>query len=181
MKNVLFALLLGVLMPAATKAFDQTGKTALGITGGWNFPVGAEKFKNEADPGAAFGLYLRRHLNQNWGVDTAYTRQEYNKICSCTSSNIYDVLGFYRVNGSDDVSPILGLGVGAVDNGAHQNLHLGVRARAGLEKAFTEQIALSFLVDYQRISKMPGANKGPQPSNIGTITPKLELSWYFGK
>jgi hypothetical protein len=182
MKKLILAASLILTFAHTVQAFDQTGKNALGITGGFNIPVGAEQFKNEADGGVAYGFYGRHHFNESMGIDLAYTRQEYTKICSCTSSDIFDVLGFYRMKGAEDVTPVFGLGLGFVDNGANQSLHLGVRLRAGVEKALPERnLALGFMLDYQSISKMIGANRGPVPSNIATITPKLELTWYYGK
>lgn len=181
MKKLILAVTFAIVAIGTSQAFDQTGKNAIGITGGYAIPVGAEKFKKEADGGVAYGVYGRHHFNESAGMDLAYTRQEYNKICSCTSSNIFDVLGFYRLKGAEEITPIVGLGFGLVDNGLHENLHLGVRARAGIEKAMADNIALGVMVDYQSISKMIGAKRGPMPSNIATVTPKLELTWYFGK
>lgn len=180
MKKLIAAIMIQTLMATAVSAFDMTDKKAVGLTGGYAFPVGGEAFKKEADGGGAYGAYFRKHFGPNWGMDAAYTKQHYSKICSCTDSDIFDVMGFYRLKGVEDMTPVFGLGLGVADNGPHQNLHLGVRARVGITKAYNEKIDMGFMVDYQSISKMIGASKGPVPGNISTITPKIEFSWYFG-
>lgn len=181
MKKMILSGILLLTLFSTVEAFDQTGKTAIGVTGGRVFPFGSNKFNDEADGSWAYGGYIRHGINPNWGIDVAATRQNYDKICTCTRSNIVDVLGFYRFKGTEDFTPIAGLGLGVVDNGKHQNLHLGTRARVGMEKAINENVAVGMNFDYQGVRKMPGAKKGPQPSDINTITPKLELTWYFGK
>ena len=181
MKKLITALMIQTVVVTSVFALDLTDKQAVGITGGYAIPVGAEAFKREADGGPAYGAYYRKHFGPNWGMDVAYTKQHYSKICSCTDSDIFDVMGFYRLKGVEDMTPVVGLGLGAVDNGPHQNLHLGVRGRVGMVKSYNEKFDMGLIVDYQSVSKMIGAKRGPVPSNISTITPKLELTWYFGK
>jgi hypothetical protein len=180
MKTIILSTLMLLAFISNSQAFDKTGKTAVGLTGGKVFIVGGEKFNSEADGLWAYGAYARHHFDPNWGMDVAITRQDYDKICSCTRSNIFDVLGFYRVKGAEDLTPVVGLGLGAVDNGKAQNLHLGVRARVGMEKAMSEKVSLGAHIDYQAVTKMIGAKNGPRPGDIGTFTPKLEVTWYFG-
>lgn len=180
LKKLLLSFVIVCSIITTAGAFDKTGKTGVGLTLGKVVPVGKNKFNDEAEGLWAYGGYARHHFNPNWGADLAATRQDYDKICSCTRSNILDVLAFYRVNGADDFSPFVGVGLGAVDNGPRQNLHLGIRARAGVEKALSESLALGALVDYQGVNKMPGANSGPRPSQINSFAPKIELTWYFG-
>lgn len=179
-KKLILSSLLMLSFMTSSHAFDKTGKTAIGVTLGKVIIVGDNKFHDEAEGLWAYGGYVRHHFNQNWGTDVAFTRQDYDKICSCTRSNIFDVLPFYRLKGSEDLSPIVGAGLGVVENGPHQNLHLGIRARVGIEKAFSEKLALGAHLDYQGVNKMPGAENGPRPSRINTFVPKIELTWYFG-
>lgn len=179
-KNFILSILVTLTFITTGHAFDQSGKTAGGVTFGKVVPFGNNVFNDQADGLWAYGAYVRHHFDPNWGMDVAITRQDYDKICSCTRSNIFDVLGFYRLKGSEDISPIAGFGLGVVDNGSHQNLHLGVRARLGIEKAYSKTLALGANIDYQGVRKMIGAKNGPVPSEINTLTPKLELTWYFG-
>jgi hypothetical protein len=179
MKTSLYFLLF-TLLSLQSFAYDLTKKNAFGLTGGRVFLTGSSEFKNEAEGWWVYGAYFRHHYNENWGIDIAATRLDYDKICTCTRSNVYDALGFYRLKGIEDLSPVVGLGLGVVDNKRQQNLHLGIRSRVGVDKAINEKISLGLMVDYHIITKMPGANKGPVPGDIDAIVPKIELTWYFG-
>ncbi len=175
----IISILLSFMIITSVNAFDQTGKNAAGLTVGKVIPVGNNAFNNEADGFWAYGGYIRHHFNPNWVTDLAFTRMDYDKICTCTRSNVLDLLGTYRFNGAEDVTPVVGLGLGVVENHSHENLHLGIRARVGVEKAFSEKLALGVHLDYQSISKLPGASMGPIPSNMNLLVPKIELTWYF--
>jgi len=181
MKKIILSVSLILLSTVTAQAFDLTGKTGVGVTGGKVFPVGDNAFNDQAEGAWAYGAYVRHQLNPNWGVDAAFTRQDYDKICTCTRSNIVDVMGMYRVKGAEDLTPVVGAGLGLVENKGHEKLHLGVRLRAGMEKAYSEQLTFGLLLDYQNVSKLPGSDSGPIPSDIHTVVPKLEMTWYFGK
>lgn len=169
--------LLSLCGALTAQAYDYSGKFGLGLGGGATIPSFGNQFNDVADPELTGTAYARYHFSQAFGLDAAYTRNEFQD--TNMAMNIYDLLGFYRFMPTEKFSPVFGLGAGAVDLDKYEptSMKLGLRARLGIEYALNEAFSLAGHVDYHHISKID--NNLP----IGTahvIAPKVALTWYFG-
>lgn len=158
-------------------AYDLTNKFGLGISGGYSIPVFGNNFNSAADADFGYGIHARYHFNSTMNLELGVSRSEFED--SKIHFDNFNLLGVWRMEGTNNFSPIFGLGLGTtrIKNYIPKSLKLAGLARAGVEYGVTQWFSVGLIADYQYISKF----MGDMPSGrTHVVTPQLALTWYFG-
>lgn len=175
-KKIITLILLS-LISLQTHAYDLSKKFGMGVGFGYPVPVWGNPFNNVADPEWSGSIYGRYHMDQSLGMELSISKQGF-KETPLDFENI-NLLAFYRLAGAANLTPVMGLGLGAtrIDDYSPSNVKLSLLARAGLEYAFLPAMTISGLVDYQYVSKIMG-DMPTDPAHV--INPQIALTWYYG-
>lgn len=176
-KKLLSTLILTAAIAQTAQAYDLTNKFGLGLSGGYPVPVFGNQFNNSTDADLSYGVHARYHFNEFFNIELGVSRQEFDKT-DLHFDNL-NLLGVWRMAGSSNFTPVLGLGVGGtrIKNYTPKNIKLTGLARLGVEHGFTEWLSLGLYADYQYVSKLAG----DLPTGTAhVITPQLGLTFYFG-
>lgn len=173
----LFITLISLSIGSQLFAYDLTHKFGIGAGAGIPIPVFGNQFNEVANAEMGVSVYGRYHFNASTGFDLGVSQEEF-KDTSMNFKNI-DLLGFWRMAGAADYTPILGLGVGvtSIKDYAPKDAKLSLYARGGAEYGITPSLAIDALLDYQYVSKMMGDMPG---GAAHVLIPKVTLTWYFG-
>lgn len=161
----------------SASAYDLSNKFGLGISGGYSIPVFGNGFNSSANADFGYGVHGRYHFNESFNLDFGVSRSEF-KDTDVRFDNI-NLLGVWRLAGSSDLTPVVGLGVAGtrIKNFTPKSMKLSGLARLGVEYGVTSWFSVGLLADYQYVSKL----MGDMPSTRAHIvTPQLALTWYFG-
>ena len=88
----------------------------------------------------------------------------------------------YRFTPREWFTPIVGAGVGLVDIANYNvddNLKLGLKLRAGIEYALSEDTILDFVIDYQFVNKMLGESDNLVIGEIHALAPQIIMTYFF--
>jgi outer membrane protein OmpA-like peptidoglycan-associated protein len=176
-KKMVAVLALTAAFAQSASAYDLSNKFGLGISGGYSIPVFGNGFNSAADADFGYGVHGRYHFNESFNLDFGVSRSEF-KDTPVRFDNI-NLLGVWRLGGSSDITPVVGLGVAGTrpKNFTPKSMKLSGLARLGVEFGVTEWFSVGLLADYQYVSKL----MGDMPSSRAHIvTPQLALTWYFG-
>lgn len=176
-KKMVAVLALTAAFAQSASAYDLSNKFGLGISGGYSIPVFGNGFNSAADADFGYGVHGRYHFNESFNLDFGVSRSEF-KDTDIRFDNI-NLLGVWRLGGSSDITPVVGLGVAGTrpKNFTPKSMKLSGLARLGVEFGVTEWFSVGLLADYQYVSKL----MGDMPSSRAHIvTPQLALTWYFG-
>ena len=94
----------------SASAYDLSNKFGLGISGGYSIPVFGNGFNSAADADFGYGVHGRYHFNEFFNLELGVSRQEFDKT-KLLFDNL-NLLGVWRMAGSSDFTPVMGLGVG---------------------------------------------------------------------
>ncbi len=176
-KKLLSTLVLAAVFSQTVQAYDLTNKFGLGISGGYAIPVFGNQFNNAADADFGYGVHGRYHFNEFFNLELGVSRQEFDKT-KLLFDNL-NLLGVWRMAGSSDFTPVMGLGVGGtrIKNFTPKSIKLTGLVRLGVEHGFSQWFSLGLYADYQYVSKLAGEMPG---GRAHVVTPQLGLTWYFG-
>jgi OOP family OmpA-OmpF porin len=176
-KKMVAVLALTAAFAQSASAYDLSHKFGLGISGGYSIPVFGNPFNSSADADFNYGVHGRYHFNESFNLDFGVSRSEF-KDTDVRFDNI-NLLGVYRLAGSSDISPIVGLGVAGtrIKNFTPKSMKLSGLARLGVEFGITHWFSVGLLADYQYVSKIMGDMPN---TRAHIVTPQLALTWYFG-
>lgn len=175
--KITLTLILLSLFSLQTYAYDLSKKFGMGVGIGYPVPVWGNPFNNLAEPEWSGSIYGRYHMDQSLGMELSVSKLGF-KETPLDFENI-NLLAFYRIAGAANLTPVMGLGLGAtrIDDYSPSNVKLSLLARAGLEYAFKPAMTISGLVDYQYVSKIMG-DMPTDPAHV--INPQIALTWYYG-
>jgi outer membrane protein OmpA-like peptidoglycan-associated protein len=175
--KLLIATLAFISLSTQTFAYDLSHKFGVGGTAGFPIPVFGNAFNSVNNAKWDASLYGRYHFNSSLGLDVGVSHDAFKG--SSTKFNNVNFLGFYRLAGAADLSPIVGAGIALtqVKNYDPKSLKLSLLARLGLEYGLSENFSIAGLVDYQYVSKILG---NMPHSRAHIVNPQLALTWYFG-
>ena len=158
-------------------AFDLSHKFGLGVSGGFPIPVFNNSFNDVNNAKWNASLYGRYHFTESFGMDLGLSHDAFKG--SSVKFNNANLLGFWRMAGSHDMTPIVGLGLGftRIMNFDPKSIKLSLLGRLGLEYGFSQCLSIAVLADYQYVSKVLG-NMPSSTAHI--INPQLALTWYYG-
>ena len=176
-KKILSTLLLTVALAQSASAYDLSNKFGLGISGGYAIPVFGNHFNDVTDADFGYGIHGRYHYNEYFNIELGVSRQEFDDT-KIFFDNL-NLLGVWRLAGSSDFTPVMGLGVGGtrIKNFTPKNIKLSGLVRLGIEHGVSQWFSLGLYADYQYVSKF----MGDMPSGRAhVVTPQFGLTWYFG-
>ena len=176
-KKMVAVLALTLALTQSALAYDLSNKFGFGISGGYSIPVFGNQFNSNADADFGYGVHGRYHFNEFFNLDLGITRSEFEDT-NIRFNNV-NLLGVWRMGGSNDVTPIFGLGIAGtrIKNYVPKNIKLSGLARLGVEFGLSPSLSLGLLADYQYVTKFMGDMPG---SRAHIVTPQLALTWYFG-
>jgi len=172
-------ILLTILMVVAlqAQAFDYTGKFGIGGSIGPDFA--GKPFNDAADENANWGAHLRYHFTNKYSFELGYNLHDFDE--SAINAKVYDLALLYQCGTYARFSPVIGLGLGAVElqNYNPSSFKLGARAILGFEYSLSEYLSAGIRAEYQRIGKMSSSNNSSLRT-VNVLTPKFIITWYFG-
>lgn len=176
-KKMVAAIALTAAFAQSASAYDLSHKFGLGVSGGYSIPVFGNAFNSATDADFGYGVHGRYHFNESFNLDFGVSRSEF-KDTDMRFDNI-NLLGVWRLGGSSDITPVVGLGVAGtrIKNFTPKSMKLSGLARLGVEFGVVEWFSIGLLADYQYVSKLMGDMPG---SRAHIVTPQLALTWYFG-
>jgi outer membrane protein OmpA-like peptidoglycan-associated protein len=162
------------------EGYNYKGRFGIGGGAGYSFPVFGNVFNEIADSDGMFSFHGRYHLCEKIGLEASFNRHEFAD--TNITATTYEVLAFRRVNPISRFTPVYGVGLSAVDlsNYTPDSMKLGVKLRAGIEYSITYNLVASMNLDYLHINKMLFDDNLPT-RNAHVLSPKLQLTWYFGQ
>lgn len=173
----LLAVILCTMFAQSAFAYDLTNKFGLGVSGGYSLPVFGNGFNHSADADFGYGVHARYHFNESFNLELGVSRQEFDDT-KVLFDNL-NLLGIWRMSGSSDFTPVMGLGLGGVriKNYSPKSIKLSGLVRLGAEYGVSQWFSVGLYADYQYVSKILGDMPG---SRAHVVTPQLGLTWYFG-
>lgn len=170
-------MLLTIACLESAEAYDLSNKFGLGINGGYSIPVFGNPFNSAADADFGYGVHGRYHFNEAFNLEFGVSRLEFADT-DIRLDNI-NALAVWRTSGASDFTPVIGAGLGVtrIDNFQPKSAKLSALARLGVEYGLSPWSALSFLADYQYVSKLMG---DMPTTRAHIVTPQLALTFYFG-
>lgn len=153
----------------------------MGLGGGYSFPIWSNKFDDEADGGFMWNLHARYNFTAAHGIQFTYAKHDWSD--TDVNANVYDLMYLNRTNPNGRLSPIWGIGAGIADLASinpEDSWKLALRAKAGIEYAFTEDLLASASIDYQYINQMPGERGSLPTGDIHALVPQVNVTYFFG-
>ena len=176
----IIALLIVTAFTTTASAYDLTNKFGLGISGGYSIPVFGNTFNDNLDADFNYGIHARYHLNSSMNLELGVSRSQFDEVdVSDLRFDNINFLGVWRMDGVNDFSPILGLGLGTtrIKNLEAKSMKLSALARLGVEYGISEWFSAGLFADYQYVSKLLGEMPD---GRAHVVTPQVALTWYFG-
>lgn len=176
-KRMVAVLAVTAAFAQSASAYDLSNRFGLGISGGYSIPVFGNSFNSAADADFGYGAHGRYHFTDSFNLDFGVSRSEF-KDTTLHFDNI-NLLGVWRLAGSSDISPIVGLGVAGtrIKNFIPKSMKLSGLARLGVEIGVSPWFSVGLLADYQYVSKLMG---DMPDSGAHIVTPQIALTMYFG-
>ncbi len=133
--------LLALTLTNQTFAYDLAHKFGIGAGIGLPVPVFGNNFNDVADAEWGASAYGRYHFSSSTGIDLGVSKAGF-KDTSMDFKNI-DLLGFWRMAGASDFTPVLGAGVGitSITDYNPKSAKLSILGRVGAEYGLAPAVA----------------------------------------
>lgn len=165
----------------AATAQSLKGKTGIGGALGFNYPEETKSFENNYDEDMYYQIHAKYHYSENWASLLELSHEEFDKKVNGSSLNAFQtfVLGVqYRFPFScTKLYSGIKFAAGATNIKDSQDNKFRFTAKTGLSLGYflTQSLVAGIAVDYKFIDAYSNGS-----TEYKTITPMLELTYYFG-